>query len=151
VQDLVTEVRKFRSQNDVPPSRRFDLSLQTGERGRLEPHVALVRSLAGLDDVTFVDAPIEEPGTSRIVFSAGEGFVDLTGLIDVEAELGRLDREVEKARQDLQRVEGKLGNASFVDKAPAEVVQKERDRQEELRRVIDELSAQAEQLRQLGA
>ncbi|MBW3621010.1 MAG: valine--tRNA ligase [Actinobacteria bacterium] len=151
VQDLVTEIRKFRSQNDVAPSRRFGLAIQTSARDRLAPHLPLIVSLAGLEEVTFVDGAVEEPGTSRIVFSAGECFVDLTGLIDVGAELARLDREVAKAREDLQRVEGKLGNASFVDRAPDAVVQKERDRRDDLTRVIDELSNQAEQLRQLEA
>ncbi|MBW3659152.1 MAG: class I tRNA ligase family protein, partial [Actinobacteria bacterium] len=151
VQDLVTEVRKFRSQNDVAPSKRFELAVQTTQRDALEPHVPLVLALAGLESVSFVDQPVDEPGTSRIVFSAGECFVDLTGLIDVDAELARLDKEVAKAREDLQRVEGKLGNATFVDRAPEEVVQKERDRRDDLTRIIDELSGQAEQLRQLDA
>ena len=149
IQDLVTEVRKFRSQNDVAPSKRFDIAVQTGQRDLIAPHLPLVESLAGLSAVAFVDAPVETPGTSRIVFGTGEAFVDLTGLIDVEAELARLDKEIDKARTDLQRVEGKLGNASFVDKAPEAVVQKERDRRAELTRVIDELSEQATQLREL--
>jgi valyl-tRNA synthetase len=149
VQDLVTEVRKFRSQNGVAPSKRFPIAIQTGERELIGTHRHLVESLATLSEITFVDAPVDRPGTSRIVFGAGEAFVDLTGLIDVAAELARLDKEIARAQDDLQRVDGKLGNASFVDKAPAAVVQKERDRQAELTRVIDELTGQAGQLRQL--
>jgi valyl-tRNA synthetase len=150
IQDLVTEVRKFRSQNDVPPSRRFDVSLQTDRRALIEPHLPLVTTLAGLSEVAFVDTPVEEPGTSRIIFGAGEAFVGLTGLIDIEAEKARLDKEIGKARADLQRVEGKLGNRNFVEKAPGTVVDKERDRQRELTRVVDELTGQFVQLRQLG-
>jgi valyl-tRNA synthetase len=150
IQDLVTEVRKFRSQNDVAPSVRFDVSLRTDRRGLVEPHLPLVTSLAGLSAVTFVDAPVESPGTSRIISGAGEAFVDLAGLIDVDAEQARLAKEIDKARGDLERVEGKLANPAFVEKAPEAVVAKERGRRQELARIVEDLTEQVAQLRHLA-
>ncbi|MEX0835811.1 MAG: class I tRNA ligase family protein, partial [Nitriliruptor sp.] len=142
IRDLVTEVRRFRSQNGVAPSARFELTVTSSARGVLEGHRTLVTSLAGLSDVTFVDALEDRPGTSTIVLDGGQAQVELAGLIDVDAELARIDKELARAEGDLRGVEGKLGNANFVDKAPAEVVQQQRDRQVELTRTIEELTAQ---------
>ena len=68
--------------------------------------------------------------------------VPLAGLIDVAAEQARLDKELQKARQDLERIEKKLGNENFVAKAPEEVVAKERDKAADLQGRIDTLAEQ---------
>jgi valyl-tRNA synthetase len=64
----------------------------------------------------------------------------------VDAELARIDKELAKAEGDLRSVEGKLGNANFVDRAPAEVVQQQRDRKHDLERTIDELASRRDAL-----
>jgi valyl-tRNA synthetase len=66
----------------------------------------------------------------------------MAGLIDKEAELKRLDKEIDKLRGDIARVEGKLANPNFVDKAPAAVVQKERERLAEQGAALAQLVAQ---------
>jgi valyl-tRNA synthetase len=151
IQDLVTEVRKFRSQNHVPPSARFGVTVASSEGELLERHADLVTAMAGLDAIELTDALEERPGTSKVVFGAGEVQIELTGLIDVEGELERLARELDKAGAELARVEGKLANESFVAKAPSEVVARERARREEIERVIGELTEQRERLAEVGA
>jgi valyl-tRNA synthetase len=151
IQDLVTEVRRFRSQNGVAPSKRFAITVASEAREVLAAHSALVRSLAGLDEVTFVDALEDRPGTSTIVLRGGQAQVALAGLIDVDAEVARIDKELDKARGDLAKVEAKLGNASFVERAPVEVVQQQRDRGDELRRTIGELTSQRDALAELAS
>jgi valyl-tRNA synthetase len=148
LQDLVTQTHRFRSQNGIAPSARFELAVASEERGLIEAERSLVASLAGLSDVTCVDAIEERDGTSTIEFSAGQAQVDLAGLIDVEAELTRLRKELAKAEEDLAKVEGKLANTSFVERAPGDVVQRERDRQAELGESIARL---AERIRALEA
>jgi valyl-tRNA synthetase len=139
LQDLVTEVRKFRSQNGIAPSARFPLTVASAERELLGAQAALIASLAGLSALRVVDRLDERTGTSTIVFGAGQAQVELAGLIDVEGELDRLHRELGKAEADLQRVEGKLANTSFVERAPAEVVARERAKGDEQRRTIEQL------------
>jgi valyl-tRNA synthetase len=151
IQDLVTEVRRFRSQNGVAPSKRFAITVASEAREVLAAHSALVRSLAGLDEVTFVDALEDRPGTSTIVLRGGQAQVALAGLIDVDAEVARIDKELDKARGDLAKVEAKLGNASFVERAPVEVVQQQRDRGDELQRTIGELTSQRDALAELAS
>jgi valyl-tRNA synthetase len=150
IQDLVTELRKFRSQNSIPPSARFGVTVASSQGPLLERHADLVTALAGLDGIDLADGLTDRPGTSKVVFGAGEAQVELAGLIDVEGELARLDKELGKARAELQRVDGKLANESFVAKAPEEVVARERARREEIERVIGELTEQHERLAAVG-
>jgi valyl-tRNA synthetase len=132
LQDLVTQTHRFRSQNSIPPSARFELTVASSARDLIEAQQELVTSLAGLSGVVCVDTIEERDGTSTIQFTAGQAQVELAGLIDVDAELGRLRKERDKTQDDLAKVEGKLANASFVERAPEEVVARERSRREEL-------------------
>jgi valyl-tRNA synthetase len=98
-----------------------------------------------------VDQLEDRPGTSTIVLTGGQAQVELAGLIDVDAEVARIDKELDKARGDLRGVEGKLGNSAFVDKAPAEVVQQQRDRQAALTATIDELTVRRGSLAEIAS
>jgi valyl-tRNA synthetase len=151
IRDLVTETRRFRSQNGIAPSARFDLVVTSEARDVLERHTTLLASLAGLSGVTCVDQLEDRPGTSTIVLTGGQAQVELAGLIDVDAEVARIDKELDKARGDLRGVEGKLGNSAFVDKAPAEVVQQQRDRQAALTATIDELTVRRGSLAEIAS
>ena len=151
VQDLVTELRRFRSQNDVPPKRRFPVDVVTGRRELLEAQVPLVTALAGLEAVSFLDAaPADDAGTSRVVFADGEAHVALAGLIDVAAELARLRKEHEKASVFLAQVQRKLANEQFVANAPAAVVEKERAKVTDTERLLGELGDQIATLEMAG-
>ena len=72
--------------------------------------------------------------------------VPLAGLIDVAAERARLDKELQKARQDLERIEKKLNNENFVAKAPEDVVARERGKAADLQGRIDTLADQQAKL-----
>ncbi len=150
IRDLVTELNRFRSQNSIAPSARFELVVASQERDLLERHRVLVESLAGLSALQCVDALEELPGTSTVVFGSGQGQVNLAGLIDVAAELARLGKELDRTQAELSRVDGKLANEAFVERAPAEVVAKERERREELARNHAQLSERRDALAQLG-
>ena len=139
LQDLVTQTHRFRSQNNVPPSKRFELTVASEHRTLIEAQQDLVTSLAGLSGFVCADALEDRDGTSTIQLAGGQAQVELAGLIDVAAELERLRKELTKAEEDRAKVDGKLANASFVDRAPAEVVQRERDKQAELAATIAQL------------
>jgi len=143
---LVTEVNRFRSQNRIAPSARFELTLESDRRELLQDEAELVASLAGLSGLVFTDALQEQAGCSTIVFPAGRAQVSLAGLIDVAAEVERLDRELDRVAQERGRIEGKLANESFVSRAPAEVVDRERARLAELDRTAAELAQQRDAL-----
>jgi valyl-tRNA synthetase len=150
IQSLVTEVNRFRSQNSIAPSARFDIDIVSEDRELLEQQARLVAALAGLSGARCTDAIDERPGTSTIQFVSGQAQVELAGLIDVDAELARLDKELGKAEADLRRVDGKLSNASFVERAPAAVVDREREKRADIVLSIDQLRERVEALAALG-
>ncbi len=151
LQDLVTQVNRFRSQNNIPPSARFELTVASEHGSLMTAHADLVAALAGVSRIEVVDRLTERPGASTIVFGSGQAQVDLAGLIDVDGEIQRLDNELARARADLDRVEAKLANASFVERAPGEVVQRERDKREDLARTLAQLEERIEALKALQA
>ena len=73
----------------------------------------------------------------------------MAGLIDKEAELARLDKEIQKIRKEMPRIEGKLNNANFIDRAPKQVVDKEKDKLTDLHSSLKNLEEQLEKIRTL--
>lgn len=87
--------------------------------------LALLAGAGAIDIEPAYDAP---KGTPAAVASIGEVYMPLDGLIDVEAEKKRIDKELAKVAKEVQKCESKLGNAAFVDKAPAALVDREKER-----------------------
>jgi valyl-tRNA synthetase len=149
VQKLVTEVRRFRTEQGLPDSRRVAARVEglaavgLGEPGPGGAAAAL-RSLARLDDPGDGFAPT---ATLDVLLSGGKVHVeiDTSGAIDVAAERARLGRDLAAAQKELDQAEKKLGNPKFVEKAPAEVVAGIRTRREaavaEIERVTARLAA----------
>jgi valyl-tRNA synthetase len=89
--------------------------------------------LVGASEIS-VDSTYDAPkGTPAAVTGIGEVYMPLEGLIDVEAERARLTKEISNIEMEVRKCEGKLGNASFVDRAPPEVVVQEKARLEDWR------------------
>jgi valyl-tRNA synthetase len=144
VQSLVREVHRFRSQLRISPSVRLELDVEPAdERSRevLTAHADTVASLAGLGRLGVAETLEERPGSSSIVFAHGRARVPLEGIIDIDAERARLEAERDRALADVARLDAKLGNASFVERAPADVVAKEREKRASAERVVEELAA----------
>lgn len=78
-----------------------------------------------------------------------ELLVPMAGLIDVKAESARLQKEIDKLSKELARVEGKLNNPKFVDKAPEAVVAKEKDKLAEMKGAHERLQQQLEEISNL--
>jgi len=78
-------------------------------------------------------------GTPAAVTDVGEIYLPLEGLIDVETEKARLDKEIAKVEIEVKKCDGKLGNSAFVDKAPAELVEREKARREEWSQKLTQL------------
>ncbi len=148
VQDFVTEMNRFRSQNTIAPSKRFAVTVATTSHDVFVRNAGLMASLAGLSDITLDDILLERAATSRVVFQSGTAQVDLTGLIDLAAEQARIAKERERVVQERERITGKLANEAFVSRAPADVVAGERARLAELENTLAQLD---EQYRQLDA
>jgi len=146
LQKLVTEVRRFRTEQGIPDSRRVAarvVELEAPESEEAQAEQAL-RSLARLDAPGEGFAPT---ATLEVVLSGGAVHVELdtSGAIDVAAERARLGRDLAAAQKELDAADKKLGNPKFVEKAPAPVVDGIRARREaavtDIERVTARLAA----------
>jgi valyl-tRNA synthetase len=141
LQELVRAVRTIRSAFTIPPDRKIDVTVAVAGdlRGTFEGHRELVAHLAGTKTLTFQR---ERPPAAGCIPSAGKGFevfVHVREAIDVPRETARLGKEKEKALAERQRTEAKLANAAFVDRAPPEVVARERTRLAELTERVEKI------------
>ncbi|MEW5790481.1 MAG: valine--tRNA ligase [Pseudomonadota bacterium] len=149
----VRAVRTIRGEMDIAPGRPLDLLLQGGgelDCARVERHRPWLERLARLQSITWLVPDAAPPPAALELVGELKLMVPLAGLIDVGAEQARIDKEVNRVQADLARVEGKLANPSFVDRAPAEIVAKERAKAEELRQALEELTAQRQRLQALA-
>jgi valyl-tRNA synthetase len=150
---LITSVRNIRGEMNIKPGQAIDLLLQDGdERDQelLALNRVLLQRLAKIDEIRWLASDEEPPAAAMQLAGKLKVLVPLAGLIDVAAERGRLQKEVERKQQDLARVEAKLNNQNFVGKAPAEVVAKEQAKADAAREAIAALQAQLEQLSRVG-
>ena len=132
VQDIVRAIRNVRAEKDLKPSMKIPAALAvSGDRMQLlEAQRAVIASLAGLDMKQFIvgDEQIAKPVDALTLVVAGAQIhLPLAGMVDREAELARLTKELAALESQIQRLENLLGS-DFASKAPAPVVEKERAR-----------------------
>jgi valyl-tRNA synthetase len=128
-------------------SRKDVRFVMKGAVAWLSHELNVLALLAGSTEI-LVDDTYEAPkGTPAAVTPVGEAYMPMEGLIDVEAERVRISKEIEKMRIEVTKSEGKLGNASFVDRAPPEVVVQEKQRLEEWKTKLAQLGEMLEALR----
>jgi valyl-tRNA synthetase len=106
---------------------------------RLEENRQFLSKLASLESITWLDDPADAPLCATALAGDLEILVPMAGLIDVDAELARLDREIDKIGIETKKLTGKLSNPKFADNAPAEVVAKERQRLEDFEGSLSQL------------
>ena len=119
------------------------------DRDVFDSNKAFIYTLAKLESVEWLDGGSKAPQSATALVGKMQILIPLAGLIDKEAELTRLNKEIGKIQVNLDKGSAKLENPNFVDKAPAAVVEKERQRVEELARAKQQLEQQAEKIRAL--
>ncbi len=148
VKQFVLGVRKIRSGYNIDPRKPLPVLLQNGsdqDRRRLDANRHYVASLGRVDTIEWLDQA-EGPESATALVGEMKVLIPMAGLIDKQAEQARLGKELERKRADLERTENKLGNASFVEKAPAAVVDKEKAKAEELRAALRQLEEQLQKI-----
>jgi valyl-tRNA synthetase len=143
--DLVAAARNLRNEMGIAPGRRGTLVLRSGDghRADLEAVAPYVEQLAKLESVSWsgVDQAKPEPSSATVVGEI-EVFLPMAGLVDLDKERERLQKEREGVVRRLTAVQAKLENANFVSKAPAEVVQRERDLARDLEATLGKIDGQ---------
>ena len=133
IMGVISGIRNVRGEMRVPPGLLVTVTIQSpdeGVRQTVQAHAETIANLANLKNLV-VDLPGKRPAScATSVFGESTIFVSLEGIIDFKAEQDRLVREIEKIGKELVGIEKKLGNQSFLTKAPRDVVDGVRDKQE---------------------
>lgn len=144
---LVGSVRTIRGEFSIPYARKIKVLLRCSNKknraayeAMLEHHRELIMDLAGLQSITWLDAP-PPPASVQIVENM-EVLVPIEGLVDQDKEVRRLDKEIMRLEGELQALQHKLAQKDFVNKAPSDVVMATKSRYERSRDAHTKLSAQ---------
>ncbi len=145
LKELMLGTRNIRGEMNIGPGKPLPIFLKNvsaDNQRRLTENEALLKKLARLESITVLAAGEEAPLSATALVGEMEVLVPMAGLIDKGAELARLDKEILRLQGEVQRVGGKLSNAGFVDKAPAEVIEKERAKLAEAEQALGKLAEQ---------
>ncbi|EHP91850.1 valine--tRNA ligase [Methylorubrum extorquens] len=129
--DLISEVRSARSETNVPAGAQVPLVLvgaDEGVRARVERWSETLTRLARLSEIGFADAAPKN--AVQLLVRGSVAALPLEGIVDLAAEVARLKKEAGKARAEIGKIDGKLGNADFLARAPEEVVDEQRERRD---------------------
>jgi valyl-tRNA synthetase len=147
IQDVISGIRKARSELNVPPSQKAKVivnALKDETRQILNDYSGYVINLANLNDFK-VEREIEKPEKSIVVVEHGvEMFILLDDLIDPDKETQRIQGEISKIKDKLAKVEAKLSDEQFREKAPSHIVEKKKQEEEVLK---DKLKKFEDQMR----
>jgi valyl-tRNA synthetase len=149
VKQVIVAVRNIRAELNIAPSKPLNALLRGvsyEDRIRLEANQTFFASLAKLETMTILSEGETAPMSSTQLVGNMELLIPMAGLIDVGAEMARIDKQLEKLAQEIARIEGKLSNQGFVAKAPAAVIDKERAKMTDLTRDIEKLNEQKVEL-----
>ncbi|MCK4706444.1 MAG: class I tRNA ligase family protein, partial [Gammaproteobacteria bacterium] len=152
VKNFITGVRKIRSEMDIPPGKPLPVLLQNAsdeDKTCFNSNQNFIETLAKLESVKWLNTGDAAPESAMALVGEMQILIPLAGLIDKEAELARLEKEMGKLSINIEKGEAKLQNPGFVDKAPEAVVEKERQRVAELSKSLQQLQEQAEKIRAL--
>ncbi|MDO6461400.1 valine--tRNA ligase [Granulosicoccaceae sp. 1_MG-2023] len=131
VKQFIMGIRKIRSEMDIAPGKPLPVLLENAsadDQARLATHEVLLKSLARIESITVLGEGETPPESATALVGDLKLLIPLAGLIDKDAELARLDKELGRLQGEIRRLSGKLGNENFVSRAPAEVVEKEREK-----------------------
>ena len=146
---VVTASRNIRGEMDISFARPIPILFKNGndtDKARLNQYESLLNFLIKPESLTWLEPGTEEPISATHLVGEMQVLVPMSGLIDKEAEVGRLSREIERKEKERVRAEGKINNPNFVDRAPADVVEKEKEKLRDLETALQQLIAQKDRV-----
>jgi valyl-tRNA synthetase len=147
LQTLITDIRSVRQDMNVPASARIHLLFKEADettQKRLLTHDVILKRMARLETIEGVN---EMPkGTVQTVVNETTYGLPVADIIDLDQEKSRLRKEIDRLQKDIRQIEGKLGNESFVSKAPQDVVEEQKNRKTEALQTISKLQNALQQI-----
>jgi valyl-tRNA synthetase len=145
VKQFILGIRQIRGEMDISPGKALPVLLHhasASDRQRATRHAHLLERVGRVESIAVLSEGEQPPASATALLGDMRLLVPMKGLIDVEAERARLDKQLEKTRAELAKASGKLANEKFVNNAPAAVVTQERERVVEFEKTITQLTEQ---------
>jgi len=152
VKEFILGIRQIRGEMDISPGKTLPVLLQNSsgqDQKRASDHARLIQRVGRVESVTVLADGEEPPASATALLGDMRMLVPMKGVIDVDAERARLEKQKQKAQADLAKTQAKLGNDKFVNNAPADVVTQERQRAVDFEKTIAQLDEQLEKLAEL--
>jgi len=143
---------KIRGEMNIKPGKRIPVMLQNGsaqDKTRLNAHQLYIETLGKSESITWLNADESAPESATALVGEMKVLIPLADLIDKDAEIARLSKDIDKMQQEHNRLQAKLSNKQFVDRAPEAVVQKERDRLAEISSALENLQVQLKKIQSM--
>ncbi len=142
VQDIIVAIRAIRGEMNIPHTKLCDVVINVSDDNRkdlLNDYIQYLKRLAKVNDVT-VGLGIKRPKFSATaVVSGTEIFVPLEGLINFEIERKRLEKEIKRYETMLAETEKKLNDQNFISRAPADIIEREKQKYENFKLTLEKL------------
>ena len=143
VMEAIRAIRARRAEMNVSPAKKVSYTIVTGEKDTFAAGAGFFQRLASAAEVNVTDQAPDSQGQVEVVTHVARVFMPLAELVDIQQELQRIAKEKAKAEGHLKGIEAKLSNEAFTAKAPANIVQNQRDQADKLRALIAQLDASA--------
>jgi len=153
IMKAIRGIRNARAEMNVPPSRKARIIIVSNEpsiRQNVADSESYFVKLANASEVEIKKEEIDIPkGAVAVVLDGATIFMPLTDLLDIEKETARLEGEAANLRKEIARAEGKLKNENFVKKAPANLVEAEKEKLEKFSAMLRETEHRMEELKSI--
>ena len=147
--DLISQIRSLRTEMNVPAGARIALFVGAGHEAlsaKLARHRSLIEKLARVEGIREGDFP---KGSVQIILGEDSFALPIADHIDLGAEKARLEKEIAKVNGEIAKIDGKLANAKFVERAPKEVVEEQKQRRVDFSATLESLNAALVRLQSL--
>lgn len=146
IKDIIRAVRNVKAETGVAPSKKVSLYIVTKDEKYIKKNEEYIKKLANVDVLYFIGGKNEiDKKVTSVVLDFAELFIPLGELLDMEKELQRLDKELKAINAEIERGEKMLNNAGFIAKAPAKLVDKEKeklaDNKEVAKKLVDRIAS----------
>ena len=149
IKGIIVAIRNIRGEMDISPAKAIPVFLNKGtesDQAKLEEYRPYLEKLAKLESIQWLNPGEEVPAAATQLHGEIEILVPIAGLIDVDAERARLEKEIAKLETGMKSVSAKLNNKKFMDNAPEAVIAKERGKAQQMSGALTALQEKLEEL-----
>ena len=149
LKEFILGIRKIRGEMNISPGKPlqcFIKSFNSKDKDYIENNKSIIFTLAKLDSIELIEANKEEPESAIALVGEMKILIPLAGLIDKDAEIDRLNKEIDKLIKLKAQFSGKLNNKKFTSGAPEAVVKKEQDKLATVEKALQDMESQLEKI-----